>query len=47
MDNGVGGAYDYGEVLGLAATGDSILVYGTFALGLVLLLVGIRRFRKP
>ena len=34
-----------GEVLGLAATGDSWLVYGTFAAGLVCLIWGIRRLR--
>lgn len=37
--DGIGG----GEVLGLAATGDSILVYSSFLIGAILLLVGLRR----
>jgi hypothetical protein len=44
--NGTGGAYDEGDVLGLAATGDSALVYGSFLLGLTLLVIGIRRFKQ-
>ncbi len=41
LGNGTGG----GEVLGLAATGDSVLVYTSFLLGGVLLYIGIRRIR--
>lgn len=43
QDNGTGGG---GEVLGLAATGDSIYVYGSFALGALLLILGIARVTK-
>ncbi|MBP9669944.1 hypothetical protein KBD75_00935 [Candidatus Woesebacteria bacterium] len=46
QDNGTGGAYDEGDVLGLAATGDSILVYGSAILGLILVIIGIRRFKQ-
>ena len=41
LDTGTGG----GEVLGLAATGDSALVYGSFLLGTLLLIVGLRRLK--
>ncbi len=46
QDNGTGGAYEEGDVLGLAATGDSILVYGSALLGLALIVIGIRRFKQ-
>lgn len=46
QDNGTGGAYEDGDVLGLAATGDSVLVYGSFVLGGILVLIGIRRIKK-
>ncbi len=39
--DGIGG----GEILGLAATGDSILVYSSFLIGAIFLLVGLRRLR--
>jgi hypothetical protein len=42
LDTGIGG----GDVLGLAATGDSVLVYGSFLLGIVLLIIGLRRIKK-
>ncbi len=41
LDTGTGG----GEVLGLAATGDSALVYGSFLLGALFLIVGLRRLK--
>ena len=41
LDTGTGG----GDVLGLAATGDSALVYGSFLLGALLLIVGLRRLK--
>jgi hypothetical protein len=41
QDNGIGG----GEVLGLAATGNSILVYLSFLASVILLYLGIRRIR--
>jgi len=48
-DNGTGGGYVLGEttgsVLGLAATGDSILVYLSFLLGIVFLYIGISRIK--
>lgn len=49
-DNGVGGGdvlgVSSGEVLGLAATGDSILVYVSFVLGFILTKIGIKRFKQ-
>lgn len=49
-DNGVGGGEvlgeSSGEVLGLAATGDSILVYLSFILGLILTYLGVKRFKQ-
>lgn len=41
LGEGTGG----GEVLGLAATGDSLLVYSSFLLGAILLLIGLQRIR--
>lgn len=50
QDNGVGGGDvlgdSTGEVLGLAATGDSILVYASMILGLGLTIIGIKRFKQ-
>lgn len=49
-DNGTGGGdllgESTGEVLGLAATGDSIYVYASFILGVILTVIGVRRFRS-
>jgi hypothetical protein len=48
-DNGTGGGDVLGEttgsVLGLAATGDSLLVYSSFLLGIVFLYIGISRIK--
>ncbi len=42
----MGGGDPEGDVLGLAATGDAILVYGSFAIGIVLLWLGIKRLAR-
>lgn len=48
--SGIGGgdilAASTGDVLGLAATGDSALVYGVFGSSILFLLIGIARIRK-
>ena len=47
---GIGGgdilAASTGDVLGLAATGDSVLLYGVFGVALLFLLIGLARIRK-
>ncbi len=46
LGDGIGGGDPEGDVLGLAATGDAILVYGSFAIGIVLLWLGIKRLTR-
>lgn len=43
---GIGGGEDEGDILGLAATGDSLFVYSVFAVGFALLVSGVRRLQR-
>jgi len=46
LGTGIGGGDETGEILGLAATGDSVLVYSSFLIGSGLLYIGIKRIRQ-